>query len=107
MRSDYPLYAIAILCFIIAVAAYATLSQVQLYVYALAVIGIIFFGLGYMARPKEAMLAPSTPSPAPPPTPEPAPKQQAQQETETLEKTAKPEAKKTTRKTTRRRRKKT
>lgn len=107
MRTDYALYAIAIICFIIALAAYATLSQVQLYVYALAVIGIIFVGLGYMARPKRSMLTPSTPPPTSLSTPEPAPKQEVQQETELKEEQKTTEAKKTTPRKTRRRRKKT
>ena len=63
MRTDYALYAVALICFIVAV--YAAVSVDQLYVYTLAVVGIVFVGLGYMARPKA--IAPSTVSPPPPP----------------------------------------
>ncbi len=54
MRSDYPLYAIAILCFVITAVVYlAPLAEVtELYIYGLIVLGIVFVGLGYMARPK-------------------------------------------------------
>ena len=107
MRTDYALYAIAIVCFIIAIGAYASLSQVQLYVYALAVIGIVLVGLGYIARPKRVMLTPSTPPPTYPSHPEPAPKQEVRQETELKEEQKTTEATKTTPRKTRRRRKKT
>jgi hypothetical protein len=59
MRTDYALYVVALICFITAV--YAAVSVDQLYVYTLAVVGIVFVGLGYMARPKT--IAASTTSP--------------------------------------------
>ena len=54
MRFDYALYVVAMVCFIIAIYAYvASLAEVtELYLYVLAVIGVVFIGLGYMARPK-------------------------------------------------------
>ena len=77
MRSDYALYVIAIVCFIVAIYAIAT-SVTDLYIYTIAVIGIIFLGLGYLARPKVATF---------PPSPEPqireAQKQTIQPETKT------------------------
>jgi len=102
MRADYALYIVAVICFI--VAAYAlslNTIEVQLSVYALAVAGIVFVGLGYMARPKTPLVVAPTSAPSPPitlPKAEPAPK------TEPEEEQKKP-VKKTTRRT--RRRKKT
>ncbi|UCH31974.1 MAG: hypothetical protein JSV05_00850 [Candidatus Bathyarchaeota archaeon] len=76
MRTDYPLYVIAVICFLVAIYAYAApLAETELYIYALAVLGIVFIGLGYMARPKEGSLSETTltPSmPAPPSEPLPA-----------------------------------
>jgi hypothetical protein len=61
MRSDYALYVVAIICFGIALIAYlAPLTGVtELYLYGLAVLGIIFVGFGYMARPKGATVTPA------------------------------------------------
>jgi hypothetical protein len=66
MRSDYPLYAIAILCFVItAVAYFAPLAEVtELYLYGLIVLGIVFVGLGYMARPKTPVTTQASVAPA-------------------------------------------
>ncbi len=66
MRSDYPLYAIAILCFVItAVAYFAPLAEVtELYIYGLIVLGIVFVGLGYMARPKTPAATQASTAPA-------------------------------------------
>ena len=76
MRIDYPLYVVAIICFLVAIYAYVgPLAETELYIYALAVLGIVFVGLGYMARPKERVLSETilTPStPAPPSEPLPA-----------------------------------
>jgi hypothetical protein len=107
MRTDYTLYIIAIICFVAAIYAYATLIEIPLYLYALAVLGIIFLGLGYMVRPKSAPIyssastPPSTPElpPKPPkPKPEPEPKEEPKKKS-TKKKTRK-------KKTTRRRRNK-
>ena len=77
MRTDYPLYIVAIVCFIIAVYAYAAplTRATDLYLYVLAVLGIVFLGLGYITRPKQATIssavsAPSKPSELPPTPPE-------------------------------------
>ena len=58
MRSDYALYVVAIICFIITVYSYVSppAGVTELYLYALVVIGLIFVGLGYMARPKVGSL---------------------------------------------------
>jgi hypothetical protein len=68
MRSDYPLYVIALICFIITVVAYyVQLSGVtELYLYGLVVLGIVFIGLGYMARPKNTAFQKSTVQPVTP-----------------------------------------
>ncbi|MCW4052895.1 MAG: hypothetical protein NWE78_06795 [Candidatus Bathyarchaeota archaeon] len=68
MRSDYPLYAIAILCFVITAVAYSTLlvEVTSLYIYGLIVLGIVFVGLGYMARPKTPTAPQTSVAPAKP-----------------------------------------
>jgi len=68
LRSDYPLYIIALICFIItAVAYFANLSGVtELYLYGLVVLGIVFTGLGYMARPKNTAFQKPTVQPVTP-----------------------------------------
>jgi hypothetical protein len=104
VRSDYILYIVAIICFI--VGAYSSLVTEELYVYALAVLGLVFLGIGYIARPKKAVLTTAT---QPPPT---VLEQPPKQTTETAKKDAEPEkkpektrAKKGTRRTRRRRKK--
>ncbi len=109
MRSDYALYVIAIICFIVAIYAYSTsfTMNTELYLYGLVVLGLVFVGLGYMARPKQELLQskPSAPTPssaetssqtAEPPEPE-----QIKKEATTPKKTVRKK------RTTRRRRKKT
>jgi predicted flap endonuclease-1-like 5' DNA nuclease len=78
MRSDYMLYVVAIIFFIItaAVATYAVTQQ--LWIVTTAVIGLAFIGLGYSQRPKQATALVT--ANVPPPTPSP-PQQQQQQET--------------------------
>ncbi len=103
MRTDYPLYLIAIICFIGALYAYVTLAQTPLYLYALAVLGIIFLGLGYIVKPKPA--APPSSSTTQPPIKSSLAASQPEPE----EEPEKPSLKKQTRtrrKTTRKRRKK-
>lgn len=62
MRSDYIMYIIAVICFIIA--GY-TITQsgetIQLSSYAVTVVGIVFVGLGYLARPKSTPISAVTP----------------------------------------------
>ena len=104
MRSDIPLYIVALICFIAAIYTYATLTETQLYLYALTVIGIVFVGLGYLARPKSTTLLPSI-SPAPPPR-EPT-KPEAPQTTAAKKEPEKTPIRKTRKKRSTRRRKKT
>jgi hypothetical protein len=100
MRTDYALYVVALIFFIITV--YAAITMNELYVYALAVVGIVFIGLGYMARPKATISAPSAPAPPPP---KPAPEATPQPKTEPVAEPEKEQTQRTTRKTTRRRKK--
>jgi predicted flap endonuclease-1-like 5' DNA nuclease len=62
MRSDYMLYTVAVIFFILtgAVAAYS-IEQQQLWIVTTAVLGLVFIGLGYTQRPKP-MPTDSTPS---------------------------------------------
>ncbi len=109
MRLDYPLYGVAIICFVIAIYAYAApLTGIhELYLYTLAVLGIVFIGLGYVARPKSTALAPSKPTPLssaePAPKPKEQPKAELSEEPKKTSTTERAQKKKTTR---RRRRKK-
>jgi len=79
MRTDYPLYIVAMICFVAAIYAYITLPETQLYLYALAVLGIIFLGLGYIIRPKSTTIisAPTSQSSTElPPETKPEPKEE-------------------------------
>jgi len=78
MRSDYALYTVAIIFFIMTGIVFAYQTQpVELWIVATIVLGIFFIGLGYTQRPKAKVQTtvaalPSTPTPtqlAPPPTP--------------------------------------
>jgi predicted flap endonuclease-1-like 5' DNA nuclease len=80
MRSDYALYTVAIIFFIITVIVFAIQmdeTYKSLGIITTAVLGIFFIGLGYTQRPRAkvqtAATAPSTPpssiQPAPPPPP--------------------------------------
>jgi len=108
MRSDYVLYIVAIICFIAAAYTAIINTETQLYISALVILGIIFIGLGYMARPKKVTLTAATSIPSPSP-PEP-PSETMQPKTELKkEEPKKPTTKTRTRKkkATRRRKKKT
>jgi predicted flap endonuclease-1-like 5' DNA nuclease len=61
MRSDYVLYIVAIIFFILTgvVAAYA-IEQKDLWIVTSAVLGLAFIGLGYSQRPKTVATAPTT-----------------------------------------------
>lgn len=77
MRSDYALYAVAVICLIItiAVAAYATImapSQ-NLWIVVPAVFALAFIGIGYTQRPKEEATIHPTVAPLPPPPTQPTP----------------------------------
>jgi hypothetical protein len=104
MRADYALYVVALICFLIGAYAIVSVEEVQLYVYALAVVGIVFVGLGYMARPKATVVVAPTPTPPSTQPPEAPPKVEAAPEAE-AEKEKQEPVKKTTRRTRRRRKK--
>ena len=105
MRTDYPLYIVAIICFVVAVYAYTAPTDTTLYIYALAVLGIVFIGLGYIARPKSSVLSPTEVKPIIPqkPSTEETPEVEAKEETK--KKTPRKRARK--KKATRRRKKTT
>ncbi len=104
MRSDIALYIIALICFIAAIYAYSVLTETQLYLYALTVIGIVFVGLGYLARPKSTTPLPSA-SPTPPSSEPTKPK--TPQKTEAKKEPEKTPTRKTRKRRPTRRRKKT
>lgn len=64
MRSDYALYAVAIVFFILTgvVVAYSALEQTQLWIVTTAVLGLVFIGLGYTQRPRQATSITTTPT---------------------------------------------
>jgi len=102
MRSDYALYVVAIICFIVAIYTTTINLESTLYIYAIAVLGIVFVGLGYIARPKKPTLTTVTSPPSPTelsPEPETPPKTE-QKETSTKKRARK-------KRTTRGRKKKT
>jgi hypothetical protein len=69
MRSDYALYAVAVILFIVTgVAAYA--ATASLWIVTTAVVGFVFVGLGYWQRPhQETRLQTTTQTPTPIMTP--------------------------------------
>jgi len=77
MRSDYALYAVAVICLILASVVFATSYAGYRIMYppydtvtvaVLVILGGISAGAGYLTRPEEIVLAP----PARPPPPKPA-----------------------------------
>jgi predicted flap endonuclease-1-like 5' DNA nuclease len=73
MRSDYALYTVAIIFFIITgiVLAYQVEFK-ELWVVTTTVLGLLFLGLGYSQRAKpQVKTAEPTPLPTPAPTPQP------------------------------------
>ncbi len=71
MRSDYALYTVAIIFFILtAIAAFALAeSERPLWVVTTAILGFLFIGLGYSQRPKpKATTSEVPPVPTVPPT---------------------------------------
>ncbi|MEM3566065.1 MAG: DUF4332 domain-containing protein [Candidatus Bathyarchaeia archaeon] len=84
MRSDYALYTVAIIFFIITGMVFAYQMQpVELWIVATTVLGLFFIGLGYTQRPKvkaqtlvatpPAPTSPTQPTQPPPPSPVPTP----------------------------------
>ncbi|MEM3577382.1 MAG: helix-hairpin-helix domain-containing protein [Candidatus Bathyarchaeia archaeon] len=69
MRSDYALYAVAIIFFIITLmVVFVQLELKELWIITTTVLGFLFIGLGYTQRPKP-QAAPPPPTPTPTPTP--------------------------------------
>jgi predicted flap endonuclease-1-like 5' DNA nuclease len=63
MRSDYALYAVAVILFIIT--ALAVVSSIDsLWIVSTAVAGLFFVGLGYTQRPKAKVVSAEVPQPA-------------------------------------------
>jgi predicted flap endonuclease-1-like 5' DNA nuclease len=81
MRSDYALYLVAIIFFIITAMSFALMTaefERNLSVVTTAILGLLFIGLGYTQRPRPQAKAIQTPPPPAPaqtltaPTPSPA-----------------------------------
>jgi TRAP-type C4-dicarboxylate transport system permease large subunit len=113
MRSDYIMYIIAVICFIIAGYTVTQSGEtIQLSSYAIAVVGIVFVGLGYLARPKNTVFSKVTPVSTQSKPTKLSSKEEETLKAETEKKTAKQTPKKratrktTTKKKTRRRKKK-
>ena len=71
MRSDYALYLVAIIFFIITAMSFALMTaefERNLSVVTTAILGLLFIGLGYTQRPRPQAKAIQTP---PPPAPAP------------------------------------
>lgn len=107
MRIDYTLYFVAAICLVIAVyTAFAVNEVTPLYIAVLAILGIVFVGLGYMSRSKSAPLSSAAVKESAslelpkPPKPQPKPKPEPKKEPEKPKKGSR-------KKTTRKRRKKT
>jgi predicted flap endonuclease-1-like 5' DNA nuclease len=68
MRSDYALYGVAVILFVITIITYMALPG-NLSIIATAIIGLLFIGIGYTQRPKTQATTVKAPSPPPPPAP--------------------------------------
>ncbi|MEM1563991.1 MAG: helix-hairpin-helix domain-containing protein [Candidatus Bathyarchaeia archaeon] len=70
MRSDYALYTVAIIFFIITgIVLVYQMQPIELWIVATTVLGLFFIGLGYTQRPKAKVQTEAAAPPAPPPTP--------------------------------------
>jgi len=89
MRLDYVSYAVAIVFFIVTLAAAIySFAQQQVWVVTTVVIGLAFIGLGYTQRPRP--VAPPVTTSVPPPPPSQPQQQQEQQQPQVPEVTAAP-----------------
>lgn len=89
MRLDYVSYAVAIVLFVVTLAAAVySFAQQQVWVVTTVVIGIAFIGLGYTQRPRPA--APPVTTSVPPPPPSQPQQQQEQQQQQVSEVTTAP-----------------
>jgi predicted flap endonuclease-1-like 5' DNA nuclease len=84
MRSDYALYAVALIFFAITVISLAVLTELQrnLSILATVVLGLLFAGLGYTQRPRAKME--TTPVPLPPPSTTKTAEATSEQKAETI-----------------------
>jgi len=74
MRSDYALYAVAIIPFIITLMVVLVQIELkELWIITTTVLGFLFVGLGYTQRPKTQAAPPPSPTSMPTSKPEPAP----------------------------------
>jgi len=73
MRSDYALYVIAIVFFILTGVVVAYSVEQQLWIVTTAVLGLVFIGLGYTQRPKQIVSTEAAPTLTSPPPPPPVP----------------------------------
>lgn len=74
MRSDYSLYIIGLIFFLITAASYTMINgagERTTWMVATAILGILFVSLGFTFRPKppSTQIRTQTPSPTPPPAP--------------------------------------
>ena len=89
MRSDYALYAVAIIFFILTAITAFTLAGLEqsLSVVSTTVLGLLFIGLGYTQKPKPQAITvearPQTPAPEMP-TPSPVPEVMKEEKVETV-----------------------
>lgn len=74
MRSDYALYIVAVIFFLITTLSFALATELErnLWIVTTVVLGLLFLGLGYTQRPKIQTMPPA-PQPAQPTTPAPTP----------------------------------
>lgn len=69
MRSDYALYIVAIIFFLISITATVyQVEQYELWTVTTVVLGFLFIGLGYVLRPKITTTTTETQQPPTPPT---------------------------------------
>jgi len=89
MRSDYALYIVAIIFFIITVMSFALgLAEFErnVWVVTTAVLGLLFIGLGYTQRPKPQAITVEAPPRVPaPPTPSAVTEIAKEEKVETIE----------------------
>jgi predicted flap endonuclease-1-like 5' DNA nuclease len=67
MRSDYALYAVALIFFAITIISFVVLTELErnLSIVATVVLGLLFAGLGYTQRPRANMETMQVPPPPP------------------------------------------
>jgi predicted flap endonuclease-1-like 5' DNA nuclease len=69
MRSDYALYVVAIIFFILTGAVAAYQATQSLWIITTAVLGLVFIGVGYTQRPRQTVTTKMAAAPPPPPAP--------------------------------------